>query len=210
MCDVHIKEGLVFMLVVSLRVKDGLVCVCLYLRVGCVYWQKFGSGQMKISGMEGLACLTQNLHNNVCLCWSLLVLSAYVCLCVLLSASFLSVCPFVFEAESCLQKWLGHPECNQSCCIESDSVISFLSWRLWPRISQNHTQTAELFLHLHRCVWEGQSAPDNSVHVKLFIRPNVDELCVFVRVCVSMTQRDSRAKKLLKRPQLHFHCNRVF
>lgn len=56
------------MLVASLRVKEGLVCMCLYLRVGRVYWQKFGSGQMKISGMEGLACLTQNLHNNVCLC----------------------------------------------------------------------------------------------------------------------------------------------
>lgn len=42
-------------------------------------------------------------------------------------------------------------------------------------------------------------------HVNLFIRQNVCELCVFV--CVSMTQRDSGAKKLLKRPQLYFHCS---
>lgn len=34
--------------------------------------------------------------------------------------------------------------------------------------------------------------------------------CVFVCVQVSMTQRDSRAKKWLKWPQLHFHGNRVF
>lgn len=72
--------------------------------------------------------------------------------------------------------------CHQSSYIDSDSVIILLSWRLWTHMSQNHTQTAQLVCFCI-CVYVCESAPDGSVHVKLFIRPNADELCVFVHAC---------------------------
>lgn len=71
-----------------------------------------------------------------------------------------------------------------------------------PCLSLDHTK-ADSMSSASACVCV--RPPDSAVHVNLFIRQNVRELCVFV--CVSMTQRDDGAKKLLKRPQLYFHCS---
>lgn len=71
-----------------------------------------------------------------------------------------------------------------------------------PCLSLDHTK-ADSMSSASSCVCV--RPPDSAAHVNLFIRQNVRELCVFV--CVSMTQRDDGAKKLLKRPQLYFHCS---
>lgn len=71
-----------------------------------------------------------------------------------------------------------------------------------PCLSLDHTK-ADSMSSASACVYV--RPPDSAVHVNLFIRQNVRELCVFV--CVSMTQRDDGAKKLLKRPQLYFYCS---
>lgn len=126
---------------------------------------------------------------TVCLCWSVLVQCMCLFVCFLLSASFVSVYPCVWSqnlaARWCLESRVSQSAiCHQPSYIDSDSVIVLLSCRLWTHMSENLTQTPELLsLHQYTCVWERQSVPDGSVHVKLFIRPHANELCVFVHAC---------------------------
>lgn len=98
----------------------------------------------------------------------------------------------MFEAEFYQQDDLAIQyvsQCNlSSILLESVSDYLAVLAAITPRMSQDHTQQS-VFLHpcctVSMCVREREieSVPDSSVHVKLFIRKNVSELCVFVLAC---------------------------
>lgn len=185
------------------------MCVWVYacLSVGGVYWGKFGSGQMRIRGTGGWVCLTQNLWNNQRCLFILIGVSAVrVSVCVCLSVSLPSVClsMFVFEAEW----WLSCPDrLTVQSVISAGAAMTVTHWSCRCPVGYYPHQTAEFVCF---CMCERDGVPLIVVCMCICLSDDISMHGVFVCACVSMTQWDSRAKKWLKRPQLHFHCNGVF
>ncbi len=194
--------------------RRGLVCVSERRRCPLMTLKKVAKWGLKEQGVRFVWHQIFRTTRGVCLCWSVLVLCMCLFVFVFLSASYLTAYP-------CLCFNLNSVRLDDSA-VQIVLLYNLSSVRLrlnrvtqwssrcpggsdpsWARITP---------IQQSLCVSACVCAPDNSVHVWLFIRWHVDALCVCVCVCVcvSMTQRDSRAKKWLKWPQLHFHGNRVF
>ena len=145
-----------------------------YISIGGVCGSKFGSGQMRFRG-KGAGPVWHKMFTLNRAVLFMLVSAVRVSPCVCRA-----VVLFLLEILFTWPSWA----CCYVCCVHSARVIIVLSFL--PAVTPHEPQSRPdsrvcAPASVCECVWERQSASDNS-----------------------------KAKKLLKWPQLHFQCNGVF
>lgn len=151
-----------------------------------------------------------------CLFMLISVSAVRVSVCVFLAVSLLCVClSLCLKPKSGSEMMSRIP--NVSVCHLSSALLRW-QWvgdrftvlsAVNPCEAESHPDPRTSVSLQYTCVQERQSAPDGSVHMKLFIRPYANELCVFVYAC-QWPRGTTGLTKWLKCTQLQFHHNRVF